>query len=178
MIRHSQKSMSVPLPAAFVPPGQILAQLDLSRISTAASVDFLKFFIHRQPENPACPTDAGTRAGWTQEEDEILSNAATRFGAHSWKEVAETLPGRNAKQCRERWFNRLNPQVKKGPFEAWEDHFIMNRQHEIGNRWSVIAQELPGRTASGVKNRGYSSLRTMEWPEKPLPQTECPKRPE
>jgi hypothetical protein len=165
--------MSVPIPQTLGAPPQPRPQPDFFQISAAASVDFLKFFIRRRPDTCGRPGDIGTRGAWTQEEDNLLSEAVGRIGTNGWKEVAQAVPTRSAKQCRERWFNRLSPQVKSGPFEAWEDQILMTRQREVGNRWSQIAQSLPGRTASAVKNRWYSSLRTMDFTESTLAKTDC-----
>lgn len=60
---------------------------------------------------------------------------------------------RNGKQCRERWVNFLNPEIKKVPFSTDEDIFILEKKLEIGNRWAEIIKEMPGRTENNVKNR-------------------------
>jgi hypothetical protein len=54
---------------------------------------------------------------------------------------------------------KLNPEVRRSPFERWEDELIESERQRIGNHWSVIAQRLPGRTACSVKNRWYTVLR-------------------
>jgi hypothetical protein len=54
---------------------------------------------------------------------------------------------------------KLNPDVRRSPFEPWEDELIQSECRRIGNHWSVIAQLLPGRTACSVKNRWYTVLR-------------------
>jgi hypothetical protein len=53
----------------------------------------------------------------------------------------------------------LNPEVRRSPFEKWEDELIRSEKQRIGNHWSLIAQLLPGRTACSVKNRWYTVLR-------------------
>jgi hypothetical protein len=76
-----------------------------------------------------------------------------------WEDVAIQVGGHTAKQCRERWLVKLNPEVRRSPFECWEDEIIRRECQRIGNHWSIIAQLLPGRTACSVKNRWYTVLR-------------------
>ncbi|KAH0794239.1 Myb-like DNA-binding domain containing protein [Histomonas meleagridis] len=96
---------------------------------------------------------------WTVQEDELLKDAVQKIGTTKWIDIAKFVPSRTPKQCRERWHNRLSPELKHGPFEPWEDQIIITKQKEIGNRWSLIAQSLPGRSPGSVKNRWYAGLR-------------------
>ena len=99
------------------------------------------------------------RGTWTQQEDEQLMNAVNRLGTKKWTDIAKFVPTRTSKQCRERWYHRLDPRIKHEPFEPWEDQIIIEKQKEIGNRWAIIAQQIPGRSPSSVKNRWYSGLK-------------------
>jgi hypothetical protein len=101
----------------------------------------------------------GARGPWTQQEDENLKVAIQQLGTRKWSDVARFVPSRTSKQCRERWFDRLAPELKRTPFEPWEDQIITERQREVGNRWSIIASLLPGRSPGSVKNRWYSGLK-------------------
>jgi hypothetical protein len=57
----------------------------------------------------------GLRKGpWQEEEDEKLLEWVKNNGPCKWSICAESIQGRSGKQCRERWFNNLNPNVKKG----------------------------------------------------------------
>lgn len=102
------------------------------------------------------------RGTWTQQEDEQLTNAVAQLGTKKWTDIAKFVPTRTSKQCRERWNHRLDPSIKHDPFEPWEDQIILDRQKEIGNRWAIIAQQLPGRSPSAIKNRWYSSLKNQQ----------------
>jgi len=47
----------------------------------------------------------------------------------------------------------LNPEIKKDPFSLAEDILILEKRLSIGNKWSEIIKEMPGRTENNVKNR-------------------------
>lgn len=74
-------------------------------------------------------------------------------GNVKWSEIANQLPGRIGKQCRERWFNHLDPGINKGDWSEEENLFLFRAQQQFGNRWCDIAKSLPGRTENAVKNR-------------------------
>jgi hypothetical protein len=106
------------------------------------------------------PSQSFARGSWTAAEDEMLAQAVGQLGPKRWTDVARFVPSRTSKQCRERWFNRLCPEIKHEPFEPWEDQIIIERQKELGNRWSLIARMLPGRSTNAIKNRWYSGLKS------------------
>jgi len=87
---------------------------------------------------------------WTPEEDEKLRSLATR-GFTSWTEAAEQIPGRSAKQCRDRWRNHLETNIKHGAWEPEEDALLLQLHEKHGNRWAAIARCIPGRTENAVK---------------------------
>ena len=66
---------------------------------------------------------------------------------------------RKGRHCRERWYNHVDPSLKKGKWTVEEDHFIIEQQSLLGNHWSEISKKMQGRTENSVKNRYKSLLR-------------------
>ncbi len=82
-------------------------------------------------------------------------------GLMAWKTIAKEITGRNTKQCRERWCNYLDPNLKRGKWTPVEDAIILAMQKQVGNKWAAITKELPGRTDNQVKIR-FNSLYRKE----------------
>ncbi|GMF45166.1 unnamed protein product [Phytophthora fragariaefolia] len=95
---------------------------------------------------------------WSPHEDDLLRRLVATE-QKNWGDVASKIPGRTSKQCRERWHNHLDPQIVRGAYTPEEDRLILEAQARLGNRWSVIAAMLPGRTEDAVKIRWKSHCR-------------------
>ena len=97
-----------------------------------------------------------TRHKFSPEEDEVLRTLVNQYGK-DWSIVAQHMPNRTPRQCRDRWKHYISPEVITGNWTEEEDQLLMQKVEELGNRWSTISQLFPGRTDIGVKNH-YISL--------------------
>ncbi|XP_015584638.1 transcription factor MYB61 [Ricinus communis] len=97
---------------------------------------------------------------WSPEEDEKLLNYITKHGHGCWSSVPK-LAGlqRCGKSCRLRWINYLRPDLKRGAFSQQEENLIIELHAVLGNRWSQIAAQLPGRTDNEIKNLWNSCIK-------------------
>ncbi|KZV16876.1 hypothetical protein F511_21085 [Dorcoceras hygrometricum] len=93
------------------------------------------------------------RGPWTVEEDLTLMNYIARHGEGRWNSLSRCAGlNRTGKSCRLRWLNYLRPDVRRGNITLEEQLLILELHSRWGNRWSKIAQHLPGRTDNEIKN--------------------------
>jgi hypothetical protein len=75
------------------------------------------------------------RRKWNDEEDDTLRTLVEAHGSDNWRLISQVMNGRDSKQCRERYMNHLDPNVKKGKLSK-EEWIVLFKAHEnLGNKY-------------------------------------------
>lgn len=91
---------------------------------------------------------------FTEQEDEQLLKLVSYFGDRdNWKVIANNIPGRTQRQCRERYKTYLAPDINTSYWTEEEDEILKEKYIEFGPKWSVISSFIKGRSSNSVKNR-------------------------
>ncbi|GBG30888.1 Transcription factor MYB98 [Hondaea fermentalgiana] len=104
------------------------------------------------------------RRRWLNFEDELLRDSVqsyldTQAPHHEsskikipWNKIAQLIPNRNAKQCRDRWQAMRGPHSKR-EWSMEDDLCLLQLQKRFSNRWVRIAAAFPDRNDNMVKSR-------------------------
>ncbi|KAI4342121.1 hypothetical protein MLD38_026778 [Melastoma candidum] len=110
--------------------------------------------------SPCCEKAHTNKGAWTKEEDNKLVSYIRSHGEGCWRSLPKAAGLlRCGKSCRLRWINYLRPDLKRGNFTEEEDEVIIKLHSLIGNKWSLIAGRLPGRTDNEIKNYWNTHIR-------------------
>jgi pre-mRNA-splicing factor CDC5/CEF1 len=83
---------------------------------------------------------------WKNTEDEILKAAVMKYGKNQWARVASLMNRKSSKQCKARWYEWLDPSIKKTEWNKEEEEKLLHMAKIMPNQWRTIAP-IVGRTA-------------------------------
>ena len=105
------------------------------------------------PEEKRVPKMNRVRCKFTKQEDILLVNVVNELGTRDWEAIANRIPNRNARQCRERYTNYLAPNLSHDPWTPEEDSLLEQKLKELGAKWVNISKYFKNRTDTMLKNR-------------------------
>ncbi|CAD8176040.1 unnamed protein product [Paramecium octaurelia] len=110
------------------------------------------------------------KANWTPQEDKVLTQLQ-QFKPNKWCEIAIDLMRicktpyiRQGKQCRDRWVNKLDPNIVNIPWTKEEELQLFREIELRGKKWAEISLKVfqLRRTENTIKNRYYNLLKQAE----------------
>jgi hypothetical protein len=115
--------------------------------------------------------DLKLRQKFTPDEDALLRSIVEEDKAKDWTEVAALLPGRNARQCRDRWSNYVNPKIESAPWTQEEEELLEAKFRQYGSKWYQIGAFFPNRSKAQLKCQWRAKHKDMRkrHPDEPGP---------
>lgn len=99
---------------------------------------------------------------FSRSEDDKLVSLIERLGTRDWETIAIEMKNRTPRQCRDRWYNYLNPNITNQPWSEEEDKLLEKMHNKYGSRWTKIARYFKNRSANGVRNRFRLKARKLK----------------
>jgi hypothetical protein len=109
---------------------------------------------------------------FSPQEDAHLFMLVARYGSAAWAQIACEMPGRNSRQCRERWKHYLSVGFAEAPWTKAEDDLLIQKQQELGPRWTKISHLFQNRSDIQVKSRWLKLTERSRLPIRLPPQPE------
>ena len=174
-IKHIHEDTGVPTlatasPGMFQSPTTNSEVLALPLKSPKGTL-YPKIIIHSEQDNndKVIRKDFGTSSKviprlWSEEEDrKLLETVQTARQPVKWPAIANSIPYRTGKQCRERWLNHLKPGVKGGhEWTAEEDATLFFLYTNVYSKsWTKFCRFIPHRPDNSIKNRFHHLRRRI-----------------
>ncbi|CAG7851947.1 Pre-mRNA-splicing factor CEF1 [Serendipita indica DSM 11827] len=106
----------------------------------------------------------GGKRVWKNTEDEVLKAAIAKYGKNQWARISSLLVRKTPKQCKARWYEWLDPSIKKTEWSKAEDEKLLHLAKLMPTQWRTIAP-IVGRTATQCLERYQKLLDEAEQKE-------------
>lgn len=137
--------------------------ISLTEIINQNDPSFINHQIQVEVNNTSFENTKHFRKKFSEKEDNLLKSIVKQYGAKNWKIISSLIPGRSAKQCRDRYSNYLAPFIDHSDWEEEEDQLLIEKYLMYGPKWTKITQFFPNRTANSIKNRyNYTLSRRID----------------
>ena len=104
------------------------------------------------------------RRVWTKEEDEKLKILVEEKKLKNWVMISSYFRNRSNKDCRDRYFLHLSPNVVKRKWTAEEEELLLEKYKEYGSKWVKLTSFFDKRSPNDLKNR----IKLIQKRKKPL----------
>lgn len=115
--------------------------------------------IYQKGMRPTCAGKAKQR--WSDDETSRLEEIVGRYGPQNWSGIAQFIPGRSAKQCRERWRTFCDPEFNKDTWSHADEQLLIDLHAVHGSKWARISPFLDNRSPVAIRNRWVSIQRRI-----------------
>jgi hypothetical protein len=141
-----------------------LSRVTISRVfeSTEVSLEMELPEIDLPPVSSSTQGARRQRSTFSQIEDDELTRLVGELGESKWKEIEQRMPGRTARQCRERWNLYLALSASNAPWSLEDDLRLIQLYQSLGPKWVSLAKEFPARTPNNLKNRHRQLQRKVQ----------------
>lgn len=112
---------------------------------------------------------------WKNSEDEILKVAVMKYGKNQWARISSLLVRKSAKQCKARWYEWLDPSIKKTEWTREEEEKLLHLAKIMPTQWRTIAP-IVGRTAAQCLEHYEKLLDTAQERDGEYDPSEDPRR--
>ena len=82
---------------------------------------------------------------WKNAEDEVLKAAVMKYGLNQWSRISSLISRKSAKECKDRWYEWLDPNIKKTEWTREEEEKLLYLVKIFPSQWRTIAPRI-GRT--------------------------------
>jgi hypothetical protein len=110
------------------------------------------------PERIIHPVGGFRRRVFSEMDDRRLTELVLSGQHTNWSDIAAKIPGKNTRQCRDRWRHYLAPTNVCIEWTTSEDQLMVEKLGQYGFKWGKIAKFFPGRDETAIKCRWHSNL--------------------